>query len=85
MRFRRNRDRDPELVRREEERRLLEEELCAVREQLRDAYRSFNLVTDPDLIEAWTYEISAQRARYSYLLRQWKETAPGRAMEEAGA
>ena len=40
--------------------------------RLRQAYGAFDLVTDPDLVEAWIFEISAQRARYSYLLKQRK-------------
>ena len=77
------RRREP-LTEQETERLELEEELRHTREQLQRAFRAFNQVTDPDLIEAWNYEINAQQARYNYLLRQWKTLEEGGA-EEAGA
>jgi hypothetical protein len=57
----------------EEERETLMGELFRCREKLSQAYAAFDLVSDPDLVEAWTYEISAQRARYHYLIRQIKQ------------
>ena len=50
----------------------LEQALEETARRLQQAYGAFDLVTDPDLVEAWVFEISAQRARYSYLLKQRK-------------
>ena len=44
-------------------------ELHSAQRDLSAAYRTFDLVTDPDLIESWVYRISAAQARYHYLLR----------------
>ena len=46
------------------------EQLEAIRSELDAAYRSFDLVTDPDALGACIYEIGALRARYSLALRQ---------------
>lgn len=54
----------------------LERELREARLQLQRAYDAFNLVSDPDLIDAWIYEINAWQARYSSLLKQRKELGP---------
>ena len=51
---------------------VLDQALNETARRLRQAYGAFDLVTDPDLVEAWIFEISAQRARYSYLLKQRK-------------
>lgn len=51
---------------------LLEREICETGRRLQQAYDAFNLVSDPDLIEAWVYEINAQQARYTYLLKRRK-------------
>lgn len=51
---------------------LLERELCETGRRLQQAYDAFNLVSDPDLIEAWVYEINALQARYTYLLKRRK-------------
>ena len=51
----------------------LQRELHATGQALREAYDKFNYVSEPELVEASVYEISAQTARYSYLLRQVKE------------
>lgn len=68
------------------ERRLredaLERELREARLQLRRAYDAFNLVSDPDLIDAWIYEINAWQARYSSLLKQRRELEPEPARED---
>ncbi|MEG0779959.1 MAG: YaaL family protein [Oscillospiraceae bacterium] len=40
------------------------------------AYRQFNLVTDPELIESCIYQISALKARYNYLIRTMKAAHP---------
>lgn len=51
---------------------LLERELCETSRRIQQAYDAFNLVSDPDLIEAWVYEINALQARYAYLLKRRK-------------
>ena len=56
----------------ERETSALERELRETRSRLQRAYDAFDLVSDPDLIEAWIYEINAQRAKYAYLLKQRK-------------
>ena len=48
---------------------ILREELQQTNVALKCAYDKFNYVTEPELIEASIYEISARKARYSYLLR----------------
>jgi len=52
----------------------LQAELHATGQALREAYDKFNYVSEPELVEASVYEISALKARYSYLLRQVKES-----------
>ena len=51
---------------------LLERELCQTSRRLQQDYEAFILVSDPDLIEAWVFEINAQQARYAYLLKRRK-------------
>ena len=48
---------------------MLREELQQTNVALKCAYDKFNYVTEPELVEASIYEISALKARYSYLLR----------------
>ena len=55
---------------------ILREELQQTNVALKCAYDKFNYVTEPELIEASIYEISALKARYSYLLRCIKEQEP---------
>ena len=62
------RDRAQEMAQRQ-----LQAELHAAAQALREAYDKFNYVSEPELVEASVYEISALKARYSYLLRQIKE------------
>ena len=47
-------------------------EINEIRSSLLDAYTSFNSTSDPDLLEAYIYEINALRARYDYALRRAK-------------
>lgn len=61
----------------EQERWLLEQELSQTQCRLQRAFDAFNLVSDPDLIEAWVFEINAQQARYSYLLKRRKMLESG--------
>ncbi len=56
--------------------RDLKQELLRTTDALKDAYTRFNCVCDSELIEASIYEISALKARYSYLLRCIKEQEP---------
>jgi phosphotransacetylase len=58
----------------------LQQELQETGRALREAYEKFNYVSDDELVEACSYEISALKARYSYLLRRIKELS---AEEEA--
>ncbi len=51
----------------------LQQELYAANQALREAYERFNYVSEPELVEACVYEISALKARYNYLLRRIKE------------
>lgn len=57
----------------EREKRDLAESLAQTGRQIQQAYRAFNSVYDPDLIEAAVYEIDSLQARYAYLLRRVKE------------
>ena len=64
---------------------VLEQALGETARRLRQAYGAFDLVTDPDLVEAWVFEISAQRARYSYLLKQRKRLEQADTARDGGA
>lgn len=46
------------------------------RRSLAAAYSGFNMTSDPDLTDAFVYEIGAARARHAYLLRQLKDRMP---------
>lgn len=50
----------------------LEESLRDTQVRIAQAYAGFNAAADGELVESFIYEIQAQRARYSYLLRQRK-------------
>lgn len=54
------------------ERELLGD-LAVAKAELAHAYARFDNAVEPELIEASIYEINAQRARYSYLIRRLKE------------
>lgn len=54
----------------EEERRTLLEGMRQTKRSINQAYAGFNTTRDPDLIDAYVFEINALQARYSYLLRQ---------------
>ena len=51
----------------------LQQELHSTALALKEAYEKFNYVSEPELVEACVYEISALKARYNYLLRCIKE------------
>ena len=53
----------------------LQRELHATGQALREAYDKFNYVSEPELVDACVYEISALKARCNYLLRRLKEDA----------
>ena len=55
----------------------LQQELYEANRALRTAYEKFNYVSEPELVEACVYEISALKARYNYLLRRIKEHTAG--------
>ena len=59
---------------------ILREELQQTNVALKCAYDKFNYVTEPELVEASIYEISALKARCNYLIRAIKErSAPAEA------
>ena len=60
---------DPELV-------LLKAELRSAQGELAQAYRQFDQVLDPELVESCVYQISAVKARCNYLIRAIKERGP---------
>ncbi|HHU23351.1 MAG TPA: DUF2508 family protein [Clostridiales bacterium] len=51
------------------------EELGGIRMSLAAAYSCFNNTSDPELAEAYIYEINALRARYDHALRVIKQSA----------
>lgn len=51
-------------------RELLLEDLEKTKCELDTAYRGFDYVTDPDLIDCYIYDINAILKRYKYLLEQ---------------
>ena len=53
----------------------LQQELSATNRALKEAYEKFNYVSEPELVDACVYEISALKARCNYLLRRLKEDA----------
>ena len=50
-------------------------EIKAIRALLDEAYHNFNILTDPDLLEACIYEINALHARYDYAIKTAKVQA----------
>lgn len=57
-------------------RELLLEDLEKTKCELDTAYRGFDYVTDPDLIDCYIYDINAILKRYKYLLEQVDELNP---------
>lgn len=53
----------------------LQQELHSTALALKEAYEKFNYVSEPELVDACVYEISALKARCNYLLRRLKESA----------
>ena len=54
------------------ERQLLLEDLEKTKCELDTAYRGFDYVTDPDLIDCYIYEVNSALKRYRFLLEQAK-------------
>ncbi len=52
------------------ERQLLLEDLEKTKCELDTAYRGFDFVTDPDLIDCYIYDINATLKRYKHLLEE---------------
>ncbi len=57
-------------------RELILEDLEKTKCELDTAYRGFDYVTDPDLIDCYIYDINAILKRYKYLLELAAETVP---------
>ena len=55
-------------------RELILEDLEKTKCELDTAYRGFDYVTDPDLIDCYIYDINAILKRYKYLLELVAET-----------
>ena len=49
---------------------------------LRIAQTGFNMVSEPELVDAYIYEIQSLQSRVSYLLRQMKELEGRRETEK---
>ncbi len=47
-------------------------ELLEMRSELEDAYAAFNRISEPDLLDACIFQISALRSRYDTALRRIK-------------
>ncbi|MDY5881285.1 MAG: hypothetical protein SPJ63_06000 [Oscillospiraceae bacterium] len=47
-------------------------EMKAIRSQLHCAYAAFDSVTDPDMMDACIFEISALKSRYNYAVANIK-------------
>lgn len=45
--------------------------------QLKEAYRRFNEVTDPDLVDSSIFEINALQAQHNYLTRKLRAISHG--------
>ena len=47
-------------------------EIADIKSSLTEAYSRFDSITDPELMDACIYEISALRSRYDYAVRRAK-------------
>ena len=56
------------------QRELILEDLEKTKSDLDTAYRGFDYVTDPDLIDCYIYDINAILKRYKYLLELAAQT-----------
>lgn len=64
--------RRPRATEADQEREILISQLDEMRCAIHRTYSQFNFTGDPDLIDAAVFELKAQQARYSYLLRRLK-------------
>ena len=58
------------------QRELILEDLEKTKCELDTAYRGFDYVTDPDLIDCYIYDINAIQKRYKYLLELASQFLP---------
>lgn len=54
---------------------FLLKEIEKVKLEMDTAYKNFQNVMDPDLIDCYIYESNAAQKRYHFLLKQLKETS----------
>lgn len=66
------------------EQRELMQSLQEAQSALQSAYLSFDVLTDPELVESCIFEIRALQARINYLLRTMKEREQQDAAAAAG-
>lgn len=59
--------------RREEEKRILAEEINALHEEMAATLNNFSDTVDPELLEYYTYYYKASQLKHSYLLKQLKK------------
>ncbi|MCC8076654.1 MAG: DUF2508 family protein [Clostridiales bacterium] len=64
--------RRPQETEEERERAVLTNQLHETRCAIQRTYLQFNSTGDPDLIDAAVFDLKAEQARYSYLLRRLK-------------
>lgn len=64
--------RRPRETEEEQERAALTNQLHETRCAIQRTYLQFNSTGDPDLIDAAVFDLKAEQARYSYLLRRLK-------------
>lgn len=80
--FRLCRPRERQIQEAQEEWDILANQLEETRYAIHRTYLQFDSSSDPDLIEAAVFEIKAQQARYSYLLRRLKALDAARTPEQ---
>ena len=56
-----------------EEKELLLDYIRQAKEAMELAYAKFNLVSEPDLIDCYIYELKATQLKYEYLMQQAKQ------------
>lgn len=58
---------------REEEKRVLADEINALHEEMAVTLHNFSDTVDPELLEYYTYYYKASQLKHSYLMRQLKK------------
>lgn len=58
---------------REEEKRLLADEINALHEEMAATLQGFSDTVDPELLEYYTYYYKASQLKHSYLMKQLKK------------